>query len=299
MRALVRETSSRRWLETFPHEIAVADVRNDDHLREACRDCDAVVHAAGVTNVRRPAEYFEVNAAGTERLLQAARRSGVTRFLYVSSLAAGGPSRDGALRDEDTAPEPVSAYGRSKLEGERIVLRETGAAGPECVVVRPPAVYGPRDPDVLTLVQFAKRGIFPMTLGGRRRASMVYALDLADGMRLALEKGAVGRIYYMTDGSVHELPEVAAVMGAVLGRKVRPIPVPRAVLLLAALGGEVWNRLRSTPATLNLDRARQFGAMEWTASDRRAREELGYESKFDLPAGMQETIEWYRRIGWI
>ena len=297
VRALVRTTSSRRWLESFPHEVAFADVRDDARLAEACRDCDAVVHAAGITNARRTAEYFEVNAAGTQRLWRGARQAGVGRFLFVSSLAAGGPSRDGVLRDETTPPAPISAYGRSKLEGERIVL-EAGS-GPAAVVVRPPAVYGPRDPDVLTLVRFAKSGYFPMTLRGRRQASMVYATDLAEGMRLALEKGPAGRVYYVTDGAVHDLPEVAAAMGRALGRRVRAVSVPAAVLTAAALGGELWNRLRPTPAALNLDRARQFGAGEWTASDRRARDELGYASQYDLERGLTETIAWYRRIGWI
>ena len=299
VRVLVRATSSRRWLQSFPHEIAIGDVRDESGLLEACRDCDAVVHAAGVTNVRRLSEYFDVNTAGTERLWQAARETGVGRFLYVSSLAAGGPSRDGVVRDETTPPAPVSTYGRSKLAGEEVVLDTGRVPGPAGVVVRPPAVYGPRDPDVLTLVRFARSGHFPMTLSGRREASMVYATDLADGMRLALEKGPAGGVYYLTDGAVHTLPEVAAAMGKALGRKVRAVPVPRLVLTAAALGGEVWNRLRPTPATLNLDRARQFGAREWTASDRRARSELGYRSQYDLERGLAETIAWYRHIGWI
>jgi len=296
---LVRATSNRRWLQEHCYEFSIADVRSEDELSEACRGCDAVLHAAGITNARRDEEYFAVNVEGTAGLWRAAGRVGVRRFLLVSSQAAGGPSRGAAPRDESSSPQPVSAYGRSKLGGERVILEDLGGSGPEAVVVRPPAVYGPRDADVLTLVRAARRGLFPMTLGGRQEVSMIFVSDLVEGMRLALEKAPRGGLYYLTDGEIHTLPEVAAVMGRILGRRVRPLPVPRFVLTLAALGGEVWNRLRPTPAALNLDRARQFGTGEWTASDRRARQELGYRSEYDLERGMRETIEWYRRIGWI
>jgi nucleoside-diphosphate-sugar epimerase len=299
VRALVRRTSSRRWLEGLPIEFAVADVRREDELLAACRDCDAVVHAAGITNARHPRDYFEVNARGTERLWQAARQAGTSRFLLVSSLAAAGPSRDSAPQDETAPPRPVSAYGESKLAAERVVLEGAARGEMEAVVARPPAVYGPRDSDILPLVLAARYGVFPMLTSGRREVALVHALDLAAGLRLALEKAPSGGVYFFTDGAVHTLPEVGRVIAETHGRRVLTIPVPRWAIWAAALAGEAWSRLRRSPATLNLDRARQLSRGGWTASDRRAREELGYRSERDLPRGMRETIEWYRRTGWI
>ncbi len=299
VRALVRPTSSRRWLEGLPVEYAVADVRRAAELEAACRGCHAVVHAAGITNARRPQEYFDVNAEGTERVWRAAASAGVRRLLLVSSLAAAGPSRGPRPQNESAPPRPVSAYGESKLAGERIVLEAAARGDMEAVVVRPPTVYGPRDADVLILILAARRGLFPMVTSGRREVSVVHALDLAEGMRLAIEKAPSGAVYYFTDGVVQTLPEVGETIARALGRRVRRIPVPAALLWGAALGGEIWNRLRPSPAALNLERAKQLSQDAWTADDQRARRELGYRSEYDLERGMRETIEWYRRVGWI
>jgi nucleoside-diphosphate-sugar epimerase len=301
VRGLMRSTSSRRWLEPLAAsgalEYALGDVGDAAALARAATGCDAIVHAAGITNASRLALYHEVNVAGTRRVLAAARDAGVPRFLYVSSLAAAGPSPEGVIQDETRPPVPVSAYGHSKLEGERVVLTERGAV--EAVIVRPPAVYGPRDTDVLTLVRAVKQGWFPRVGRARREVSVVHALDLAHGMRQALEAGANGAIYYLTDGAVHEVMAVAAVIGEALGVRPRALPVPRFGLWLAALAGEVANRLGAREAVLNFDRYRQFVRTGWTASDALARRELGYASRYDLERGMRETVEWYRSTGWI
>lgn len=297
VRCLVRSTSSRRWLEPLGAEFAVGDVGTGQGLVDACTGCDTVVHAAGLTNALHPGDYLRVNAEGTFRLWMAAEGAGARRFLLVSSLAAAGPSRGPAAQDEDAEPQPVNAYGHSKREAEKTAL---GVGGPmEAVVVRPPAVYGPRDPDFLTLFRAAARGFFPLLGRGRRTLSLVHAVDLAEGIFLAMERGAAGRIYYVTDGSVHDLDEVGRAMGDALGRPVRTVTVPGAALWLGALAGEAQGFLLRRPGILNFDRLRQFAQTGWTASDARARLELGYRSRYDLRSGMEDTVRWYRQIGWI
>lgn len=297
VRCLVRPTSSRRWLTRADYEFALGDVTALHGIREALEGCDAVVHAAALTNALHPDDYYQVNSEGTLRLWMAAESLKVKRFLLVSSLAAAGPSQGEEPQDETARPHPVSAYGKSKLQAERVVLQSGGALEP--VVVRPPTVYGPRDDDVLNLARIAKRGWFPR-IGGRRRAlSMIHVVDLAEGIRLALEAGNPGRIYYFGDGAVHPLDEVGAAMGRALGRRVRFFSIPNWMLWGGAIAGELTGSLFRRPATLNLERVRQFVHPYWTASDARARSELGYESRYDLIRGMEDTIRWCRSVGWI
>jgi nucleoside-diphosphate-sugar epimerase len=99
-----------------------------------------VVHAAGLTNALHPDEYYQVNSVGTLRLWMAAESLKVKRFLLVSSLAAAGPSQGEEPQDETARPHPVSAYGKSKLQAERVVLQPGGPLEP--VVVRPPRSTG-------------------------------------------------------------------------------------------------------------------------------------------------------------
>lgn len=297
VRCLVRPSSSRRWLEHLPVEYALGDVSADAGLDSACADCEAVIHAAGVTNAIRNRDYYEINARGTERVWRAAAGAGVRRFVLISSLAAAGPSSTSTPQDESDRPHPINVYGKSKLAAEELVLRAPGP--PEAVVVRPPAVYGPRDPDVLTMIKAARTGVMPLPLSGRRELVMIHAADLARGIRLALEKSPPGGVYFLTDGNLYTVPRIAEAIGKALGRRVRTIPVPKPVWWIAALGGEIGNRLFSLPCPINLERYKQLQADGWTASDSRARRVLGYHSEFDIDRGMEETIRWYRRVGWI
>lgn len=298
VRCLVRATSSRRWLEPLGVEFVVGEVGGGRGLAEACAGCDTIVHAAGLTNAIHPGEYQRVNVEGTFRLWMAAEAAGARRFVLISSLAAAGPSPGAAPQDETAAPRPVNAYGRSKLEAEQVVLGVGG--GPmAALVVRPPAVYGPRDTDFLTLFRTAARGWWPRLGHGPRTLSLVHAADLAEGIRLVAEDGEAGRVYYLTDGAVHAPGEMGAGIAAALGRRVRTLPVPGAAMWLGALLGEAQAALFRRPGALSFDRLAQFTRTGWTASDARARLELGYRSRYDLRSGLEDTVRWYRSVGWI
>jgi nucleoside-diphosphate-sugar epimerase len=295
VRCLARTTSKRRWLTRADYEFALCDVNDLRGMPEALEGMDAVVHCAGLTNALHPDEYFQVNAEGTLRLWMAAEQAKVKRFVLISSIAAAGPGRGGAPQDESAIPHPVSAYGKSKLAAEKAVLTTGGPV--EALVVRPPTVYGPRDSDLLTLARLAQRGWFPLV--GPRRLSLIHALDLAEGIRLVLEKGEPGSTYYLTDGEVHSLEEFGSAMGHALGKRVRFFSIPNWTLWLGAIAGELTESMIRRPAPLNLERVRQFVKNDWTASDARARRELGYESRYDLIRGMEDTVRWYRSVGWI
>src|SRR5205823_14015189 len=124
VRALVRPKSARSILDKLPRvEFVPGAIERPDTLKPAMEGVDAVVHVAGIVKARKPADFFEVNTQGTRNLVDAAlARGGLERFVYVSSLAAVGPSADGTPVSENAEPRPVTQYGRSKLEAERAVL---------------------------------------------------------------------------------------------------------------------------------------------------------------------------------
>jgi uncharacterized protein YbjT (DUF2867 family) len=173
VRALVRPRSDKRVLEKLPGvEFAAGAIEDAASLLPAAENVDAVVHVAGIVKARKPEEFFQVNAQGTRNLLEAAMKRGVRRFVYVSSLAAVGPSVDGTPVADDAEPRPVTHYGRSKLEAERAVL---AAKDRLHVTARPPLIYGPRDrARVLTSV---RNGVLPMTGDGSNTLSVVYVAD--------------------------------------------------------------------------------------------------------------------------
>ncbi len=154
---LVRPTSDRKWIEGLSAQVRAEDPGDVEALARAVAGADFVFHVAGLTRGLTDEEYLAVNAEGTRRIIEAVARSGaaIRRFVYVSSLAAVGPNPTDRPLDETSEPRPQDSYGRSKLAGERIVL-EAGGRMP-VTIIRPPAVYGPRDSNFLPLFRMARQ----------------------------------------------------------------------------------------------------------------------------------------------
>ncbi len=167
VRCLVRRTSKLAWLPVDRVELVYGEVTEPESLTEAARGVEVVYHVAGITRASTQAEYDRVNADGCANVARAAAAGGSRRVVLVSSLAAGGPSVPGRARTEDDPDTPCDAYGRSKLRGESALKAEAGSAA--WTIVRPPAVYGPRDVSFLVLARLAQRGWVPAI--GRSRAA--------------------------------------------------------------------------------------------------------------------------------
>ncbi len=185
VRCLVRPSSN---LRDFPAgiELAQGDLESGAGLADALHAVDTVIHLAGVTKARSPADYDRGNAAATAQLVGAAASSGIHRFVHVSSLAAAGPSSSNGPLSEEDAPRPVSHYGRSKLAGEQFV-RQSPLAD-RAVIVRPPVVYGPRDRDVYQMIRTVAGGWMLQIGSVRRYFSLVYVGDLVDGLIAAADR---------------------------------------------------------------------------------------------------------------
>jgi nucleoside-diphosphate-sugar epimerase len=301
VRALVRPRSDRRVLERLPDvELAPGAIEERKTLDAAVSGTDAVVHVAGIVKARNPAEFFAVNTQGTKNLLEAALAQGVPRFVYVSSLAAVGPSLDGTPVPDDAQPRPVTHYGRSKLEAERAVLAAKGRM--HVVVVRPPLIYGPRDRETLAFFTSVRNGVLPMTGDGRNTLSVVYVADCAAAIVRALTaNGATsGRAYFLDDGAVYVWRDALADIESALGRRafVR-FGMPLGVVKVAAAATQLWGKVTNTAQMLTLDKVNELTQPHWVCSGTGARRDLGWEPRVRWAEGVQETVRWYRAEGWL
>ena len=170
-------------------EAAYGDLIGGEGVEEAVRGADTVIHLAGVTKALAARDYYAGNVRATETLLRALAGRAI-RLVHVSTLAAIGPSRDGTPVDEDAQPRPLTHYGKSKLEAERMVR----ALAPDAVIVRPPVVYGPRDTDVFQLLRSISKGWVLEIGGGERWFSAIYVEDLVEGLLAATRGGARPRL---------------------------------------------------------------------------------------------------------
>ncbi len=240
-----------------------------------------------------------VNAGGVGRLLAAIREAEVppTRLVYVSSLAAGGPSAGATPIDEDVSPHPVSAYGRSKLAGEAELLR--APAGLSWSIVRPPIVYGPGERDLLQMFRLSRGLVIPVVGFAERWYSIVHADDLCRGiLAVAGSPAAAGRTYYLANAVPVSGVGLARAVVLATGGRARPLRVPDLVAALLAAGGSLAKPFRRRPPLLTLDKYPEI-VQSWVCSSARAARELRFDAQIPLDVGLQSVAHWYREAGWL
>ncbi|ABB23146.1 NAD-dependent epimerase/dehydratase family protein [Pelodictyon luteolum] len=300
VRVLLRAESPVRDMPDGVEAIR-ADFLDPQALHRALSGVDRIIHLAGVTKAPDEPAFDEGNVLPVRNLLLAVRQHnpGLRRFVLVSSLAAAGPAREGidGVREED-APHPVSAYGRSKLRGEEAALEFAGDV--PLTILRPPAVYGPGDRDVLQVFQMLRNGVL-VTAGNarRQRFSMIHVDDLVRGIMMAARaESPSGRIYNITSSVPWSWDGVVAAARPALGlRNVLRISLPApAVMLLGTLAGKAASVIGRT-SILNRDKAVELLQDYWVSSPRRAAEELGFTSEITPEEGVAGTIAWARRDG--
>jgi len=303
VRALVRKTSNTKFLEGLANvELFEGSVEQSDRLCEAVDGVDAIVHAAGIVKARTVDDFFAVNVGGTSNLVQAARTNAsgrsLKRFVYVSSLEACGPSSDGAPVKVDQEM-PVTSYGRSKLSAEKVVVAVKDQL--RSTILRPGAIYGPRDSEIFEAFRSIQRGLLPLVAGGTAKGMWIYATDCADACIRAIDAEVPsGRAYFVDDGcGPLEASRMFADAEHALGRRalVR-VNLPVAMLLTVARGLEVFGRFTNRPIMLTREKANML-LQDWVCSSEETRRELGWEPKVPWGEGVERAVRWYRDNGWL
>jgi len=300
VRVLVRPTSDTRRLEQHNNiEQVVGELHDPGTLIRAMQDVDVVFHLAALTRARSEREYTAVNSEGTRALLMTIHTTQPRprRFVYVSSLAAAGPATNGVPLEPADPPRPITAYGRSKLKGEQACLAAT--KGLEVVILRPPAVYGPRDRDLFLSFQLATHGILPVPTGPERHLQFVHVYDLVEAvLRAATAPNAAG-IYHVAEPQAYSWREVGQWIAHAIGRRVRTVRVPHWGVRAAAMMSEWGAALRGQATIFNREKVQEMLAPGWLCETEGAKRDLGFAGRIPLPTGLTTTATWYREQGWL
>jgi nucleoside-diphosphate-sugar epimerase len=300
--ALVRKSSKTEFLSSLRGvRLAYGAVEDRPSVLAAAEGIDAVVHSAGLVKARNEQEFFAINTEGTRNVLEAAREAApkLRRFVLVSSLAAIGPSLDGKPVLCDAEPRPVTHYGRSKLEAERVVLAAKDQV--PVVVLRPPMIYGPRDNESFAFFQSVSRRFLPFLGDGTNTMSVIYATDAALACIRAIESDVPsGSQYFIDDGEVYVWRDMLGDIERALEQKalVR-FSVPFGLLRGAALASEGIAKLTGKAVMLTRDKVNELTQPHWVCDSSEARRMLGWEPRVKWGEGTRKAVAWYRQHGWL
>ncbi len=298
-RVLVRSTSDITPLTALGVECIVGGLDDPDTLMRAVSGVETVVHLAAVTRARSEKEYFYVNADGTKNLVNVLRtaQSRPRRLVYVSSLAAGGPSIDGIPVDVQDVPRPITSYGRSKLAGEEACLAL--AHEMEMLILRPPAVYGPGDRDLFRCFQMATRGILPVPTGPARWLQFIHVHDLINALLCAVTAEQASGVYHVAEAQPYAWGQITDWLAQAVGRRVRAVHVPPWGIRAAAAVSEFGAAMIGRATIFNREKAEELLAPGWLCKTEAVTRDLGFEVRIPLPQGLVGTASWYREHGWL
>jgi nucleoside-diphosphate-sugar epimerase len=300
VRCLVRKESNLRWIADLDVDCYYGSMYDINSLMRGMEGCDAIYHVAGLTKARTEDEYFKGNYEGTKNVAEAALKykKKISRFVHVSSQAAVGPSPTIIPIDETHPANPLTYYGKSKWAAEEYV-RSLLSKMP-ITIVRPPAVYGPRDTDILEFFRTVKFGLIPQLGGSDKYLSLIHVKDLVRGIKIAAEhENSVGETYFITSPEPYSWEEVSRVTLNILQKKGFRVPVPVPLIKTVAALSESLASLTKKPALVNKQKVIEMEQDFWTCSPDKAKKELNFEAEIGLENGVRETLIWYKEQKWL
>jgi len=310
--AAIRRSSSRAFLQDERIHFLELDFSSQEKLEEQLKDhaFDYVVHAAGATKCLHKEDFFRINLEGTQHLVNAllSLQMPLKRFVYISSLSIMGAIREQQpyeeIRESDEA-QPNTAYGKSKLAAEEWLSTLTSHLSSltsqfPYIILRPTGVYGPRERDYFLQVKSIRNHVDFAVGFQRQDITFVYVTDVVQAIFLALDKGEIGRKYFLSDGEVYQSSEFSNLVHQELGCPwwIR-ITAPIWLLRVITWCGDYLGRMTGKMSALNNDKFNILRQRNWRCDIEPARRELGYEPEVKLAEGVHRSIQWYKENKWL
>lgn len=300
VRCITRKSSDLRWLKGKDVKIFDCGLNDKAALKEIIRDADFVFHVAGVVKSKTKEGYFKGNVETTKTLLDATLESKaiLQRFLVVSSQTVTGPSYDGKPVNEETECKPITTYGKSKLEEEKLVLSYKDKV--PVTICRAPAVYGERDTEIFIYFKTFSKGLTTTIGFNEKKLSLIHVLDLVKGFYLAATNDiAKGQIYFISSEEFYTWPQINKITAKILGKKPIVIKVPHFLVYTIAAVAQFLAMFSSKPATLNIEKAKDITQQYWICDTSKAIRDLGYRQTISVEEGIKRTVDWYKKMQWI
>ncbi|CAN5603432.1 NAD(P)-dependent oxidoreductase [soil metagenome] len=297
---LKRKTSSTKWLDGKNVKYVDGDLFSNDALEKVIKEMDYVYHVAGVVKAKTKAGFIKGNYEATKNILEITYKVNpeINKFIHVSSLASCGPNPGTEPIDETYEPKPITTYGVTKKMAEEEVMKYKDKMN--VTIIRPPAVFGPRDTEIFIYFKTFNKGLNSMIGLKEKFLSVVYVKDLVNGIILAAEsEKANGEIFFVCYDKAYNWKEIGDITSAILKKKAFQLKIPHSFVFTIGAIAQFFAMFSKNPATLNLEKCKDITAERWVCSNEKAKKILGFNPKGELKDGFEETISWYQKMKWI
>jgi nucleoside-diphosphate-sugar epimerase len=295
----VRKTADLSLLDGLDLEYRYGDVTQSETLGDMVTGVDYIIHNAGVTKVKRKETFFAVNHQGTKSLFEAIAQHNpqVKKAVYISSLAAAGPSINRKPLIEEDEPHPITSYGRSKLAGESVALSFSNRFN--VLAIRPPGIYGPGDKEIFSFFEIVNKRIKPFIGSPERRLQLIHVDDLCRAVFLAImSETRSGEACFVAENRSYSMRELISLLEKGCGKRAFPVHVPSLLFMAIAGVSELAFKLVGATPMLTREKANEL-LVSWEVSTAKAKRDFGFESQIPFERGAKETYRWYRQKGWL
>jgi nucleoside-diphosphate-sugar epimerase len=260
-------------------EVIKGDLADETALAKLVENVDVVIHVAGAISERNRAGYFAANLAGTKRLYDASQKANCRRFIYVSSITAREPG--------------LSHYAASKAAAEQFLLGQKG--GPQVIIMRPSAIYGPGDRSTLPLLKTLQSHFAIVPGNAASRFSLIHARDFAQVVVSAAASNATGVLEVDDMAGGHTWQDLANANRAITGMPQKLIYAPKLLALTVATYAELVGSITTKPSITNRGKVTELYHQDWVARG----QNWPRDNPIRLAEGLAETLRWYVEAGWL
>jgi len=299
----VRKTSSREFLQDERIRFLELDFADKEALAQKLKSgqFDFIIHSAGIVSAPKLEDYYRVNFDYSKNFVDAMIDMGAVpeKFTYISSLASYGPASATDLTDflkEEQTPAPINTYGKAKLKSERYL--QSLEKFPY-VIIRPTAVYGPREKEILTFFKLLNNSIEGYIGSRDQRLTFIYVKDLARVILDATLSQHARKAYFISDGGHYPQWDLGKYGRRLLNKSALRVHVPVGLVRSIAWLLEQGGKLTSSYPALNLEKVRILESMNWQCDIEPAINDLNFSPVYSLEKGLEETLVWYKKNGWL
>ena len=305
----VRASTSRQYLQDPRLNFAVLDFDRPEEMEAALKSAlqeknadrwDYIIYNLGATKCLNFADFNRINYQYLREFTEALVRAGLVpdKLLYISSLSAMGPGDERGYSPyrEDMIPMANTRYGASKLKAEMWLA----TCGIPSIIFRATGIYGPRDKDYFLMFKSIRNG-FDFSVGYRKQLlSFLYVEDLARACCDALEHGRPGQTYIVGEPNSYSQKEFRKMVAEALGKKmVLPVRLPLWAVKMVSAVAEKIGVAKGKPSTLNSDKYKIMAQRNWNIDVSKARDEFGFNPTVTLREGIERSVDWYQKEGWL